>query len=104
MAESTRPGIAPVCPQCGTPIAPDWHWCQQCGFDPEGLRPMSASGEPASPGRAPSSRPSRLTPSKAGPAVLDTPAARGVALPLVVLAAVVVAVTVALVVSRLLGT
>ena len=29
----------PPCPRCAAPVLPDWDWCQQCGYDPEGLRP-----------------------------------------------------------------
>jgi len=29
----------PPCPRCASPVEPDWDWCQQCGYDPEGLRP-----------------------------------------------------------------
>jgi hypothetical protein len=38
---------APECPQCETPVQADWDWCQQCGFDPDGLKPLgwSAGGE-----------------------------------------------------------
>lgn len=29
----------PRCPRCATPVEPDWDWCRQCGYDPDGLRP-----------------------------------------------------------------
>jgi hypothetical protein len=29
----------PPCPRCAAPVEPDWDWCQQCGYDPERLRP-----------------------------------------------------------------
>jgi hypothetical protein len=30
---------APRCPTCGSPVQPDWDWCQLCGYDPDGLKP-----------------------------------------------------------------
>lgn len=30
----------PRCPRCAHPVEPDWDWCQQCGYDPDSLRPQ----------------------------------------------------------------
>ena len=29
----------PNCPRCTGPVRPDWDWCLNCGYDPEGLKP-----------------------------------------------------------------
>jgi len=38
---------APVCPDCRTPVQIDWDWCQGCGFDPGGLRPVGWAPPPS---------------------------------------------------------
>lgn len=50
-----------ACPNCKTPVQPDWDWCHACGWDPEGLRPAGAglmppSGYGAPPGYGPAPR------------------------------------------------
>lgn len=36
----------PNCPRCTGPVRPDWDWCQNCGYDPEGLKPIGWVPEP----------------------------------------------------------
>jgi hypothetical protein len=59
-----------TCPQCNAIVAPNWDWCQRCGFDPDGLRPPSAPAvaPPAGPVSTPATprddRSGGLTPSE----------------------------------------
>jgi hypothetical protein len=50
-----------ACPNCKTPVQPDWDWCHACGWDPEGLRPAGVGpvqppGYGAPPGYGPAPR------------------------------------------------
>lgn len=50
-----------ACPNCKTPVQPDWDWCHACGWDPEGLRPAGVGVVPppaygAPPGYGPAPR------------------------------------------------
>src|SRR5262245_31024831 len=31
------------CPKCGAAVQPDWDWCHDCGFDPDGMQVKAAS-------------------------------------------------------------
>jgi hypothetical protein len=36
----------PNCPRCTGPVRLDWDWCQNCGYDPERLKPIGWIPEP----------------------------------------------------------
>ena len=38
--------VDPNCPRCSGPVLPDWDWCERCGYDPEGLKPVGWSPAP----------------------------------------------------------
>ena len=65
----------PNCPRCTGPVRSDWDWCQNCGYDPEGLKPIgwipAPPPEPQAPGRRRSRRAKGGTRSKgqANPAI-----------------------------------
>jgi len=58
------------CPRCHAEVEHDWHWCQVCGFDPDGLKPpepaWDAPGAPA-PGLSPAGPPPPWGAPPAGP-------------------------------------
>ncbi len=69
------------CPQCGCEIQSTWDWCEECGFDPEGLKPkgwMPAGTAPgaARPAFGPTAAPS---PPPAAPGPAFAPAGAAVA-------------------------
>ena len=37
----------PRCPRCAALVEPDWDWCQQCGYDPDGMRPEGVEADAA---------------------------------------------------------
>ncbi len=81
----------PTCPECNGDVRPSWDWCQNCGYDPAGLKPTgwtpeaTSASPPSSPrasapnawvAPAPTPRPARPGGGQAVTTLVDPEAAR----------------------------
>ena len=74
-----QPVTLPRCPRCAHSVEPDWDWCQQCGYDPDSLRPPEvqldgSAGRPSSAepdGRRRRSRAEKKAAAAPAPVIVD---------------------------------